>query len=159
MDCRRLRSTLCWVIMVSALLSVAIFAVPVHVAGSSMEPTLPSDTWVLVSPLVAIMRQPTRGEMAVVRHPYRPSAYIIKRVIAVPGDCVSAQDGAISVNGQRQSEPFVHSAAYYTIAQRCLTCDELFVLGDNRADSVDSARWGALPRRNVVGIVILRKPR
>ena len=48
------------------------------------------------------------------------------------------------------------TAPAYTLEPRRVPPGSLFVLGDNRNRSFDSHVWGALPRENVVGHVILR---
>lgn len=144
-----------WGVMVVALLAVTTLATPVRIVGQSMEPTLQSGTWILVSPALAAARAPQHDDLVVAHHPSPDGGYIIKRVVGVPGDCVAIQEGRVSRNGQWQAEPFVHSPAHYSVPLRCLTQDEYFVMGDNRAASVDSATWGPLPRSAIAGAVLL----
>jgi len=126
-----------------------------QVDGSSMNPLLQMDE------IVFAVRtdNPARGEVVAL---YYNNRLQIKRVIGIAGDTVNiSSDGAVSVNGNRISEPYV--------AEKSLgTCDiefpfqvptgTVFVLGDNRADSMDSrdGRFGPVPREQIVGRIAYR---
>ena len=152
---RKLRSLLTWVLMVSMLLAISLFVAPVRIQGQSMEPTLLNSTWALVSPIAAALHMETRDTIVTLRYPYLESLYLVKRVIATPEDCIAIRDDTVYINNHPQEEPFVQYHAHYTKPQQCLAKDELYVLGDHRSASFDSASWGPLPLRDVTGILLV----
>lgn len=79
---------------------------------------------------------------------------LVKRVIGLPGDHVVVEDGRVSVNGTPLEEPYArldeHDGAY-TVPE-----GNLFVLGDNRANSADSrSQLGYVPVADVVGRAVV----
>lgn len=50
-------------------------------------------------------REPRRGDVVVFLKPGEPDLYLVKRLIAVPGDRIHLRDGIVIVNGVAQSEP------------------------------------------------------
>jgi signal peptidase I len=79
----------------------------------------------------------------------------IKRVVAVGGDTIALRDGHAIRNGRRADEPFAApcGAAGGCDFPRAITVPEgdVFVLGDNRGDSLDSRFWGPVPVSWVIG--------
>ena len=78
---------------------------------------------------------------------------MIKRVVGLPGDEISVQDGTLFVNGERQEEPYVNEQRPDTSSFGPTVVPEgkVFVMGDNRADSRDSRYIGAVPLENIEG--------
>jgi signal peptidase I len=108
----------------------------------------------------------------------RVPAYMIKRIVAVPGDTVEiagftayirSEDGNTFVAEQSLlpqtytvtidplpegwAEEFPFSGNHPPIT---LDADQYFLLGDNRQSSSDSRSWGPVPRDQLVGKVIYR---
>jgi signal peptidase I len=150
---------------VTALLRTFVVDV-VSVASGSMAPTLDIGAHYLVNRLVFRFRDPRRGEIIVFTNPVDGKTGTIKRVIAVGGDTVERRDKKVYLNGQGIDEPY----AVYKRAKDILEGDNLgpiqipresvFVLGDDRDESFDSATWknaqtGAriyfLPMANIKG--------
>lgn len=75
---------------------------------------------------------------------------LIKRVVGLPGETVSARDGRILINGSRYEKP----AGYRDFSRRRVPRGSYFVLGDNGRLSCDSRSFGSIPRRNIVGRAI-----
>ena len=48
-----------------------------------------------------------RGDVLVFDPPHEPDLKLVKRLIGVPGDTVSMTDGALTINGELQTEPYV----------------------------------------------------
>lgn len=102
--------------------------------------------------------QPRRGDIVVFEYPRDVSKDFIKRVIGLPGDQVEIRDGQVLVNGEALDQPYLEGASTYCVAGfACqggpvtVPAGEIFVMGDNRANSSDSREWGPLPLDRVVG--------
>jgi signal peptidase I len=130
-------------------------AEPMRVSSTSMVPTFRSGDEVLVDKLAYREDQPRRGDLVVFdRSPDR----LLKRVVAIPGDEVGIEDGVLVVNGRPVEEPAVDrrqvDGSYFGPAQ--VPAGTVFVLGDNRANSVDSRTIGPVPVTDLVGRIVLR---
>jgi signal peptidase I len=79
------------------------------------------------------------------------NADYIKRVIGEPGDVVYAKGGHVFVNGVRLSEPYLDQKTA-RFDKTKVPAGKLFVMGDNRANSLDS-RYGLgfVPIDRVIG--------
>ncbi len=98
-----------------------------------MEPTFREGHRVGVNRLAA----PRRGAVVVLRDPTNARQFCVKRVLGLPGDeVVIGPDGAL-VNGQ----PSNWRGDWPVERTWRLAAGELFVVGDNSANSVDSRRW------------------
>jgi len=51
-------------------------------------------------------REPKRGEVIVFLGPGQPDVYLVKRLIAVPGDHIHLRNGVVILNGVAQNEPY-----------------------------------------------------
>lgn len=126
----------------------------VRVDGFSMRPTLEDSEFVLVSKVNYRFGNVERGDIIVFHYPMDPKQELIKRVIGLPGDTITVQNGMVSINGQVLSEPYIAAAPVYSGIWN-VPDGQLFVLGDNRNDSSDSHSWGFLPFENVVGKAVV----
>lgn len=140
--------TLIWAVVLFVLINLV--SARVRVDGGSMMPTLTNGELVIVNKLGYRLGEPERGDIIVFYFPVDPSQEFIKRVIGLPGDQVSIHKGTISINGQRLEEPYLSVNTSYdgdwTVAE-----EQLFVLGDNRNNSLDSHNWGTVPMDYVIG--------
>lgn len=153
---KRLALDLLETVILAVVLYLGINAVSarVRVDGFSMNPTLQDGEYVLVNKLAYKTGVPARGDIVVFRFPMDPKQDLIKRVIGMPGDTVTVQEGAVKVNGVMLDEPYIAAAPVYN-GEWQIPEGELFVLGDNRNDSSDSHSWGLLPQENVIGKAVL----
>jgi len=91
-----------------------------------------------------------------------PSREYVHRVVGLPGDTLEMRDYRLFRNGTPVDElypPLPDSAAAAGAPPRAGTWgplvvprDSLFLLGDNRAHSLDSRFRGFIPRGSVVGV-------
>jgi len=126
----------------------------VVVQGRSMEPTLQDGSQYLLNRFAYLCRAPERGELAVLRDPgHRDCA--VKRIVALPGECVELKDRRLYVNGRRLAEPYLPAGTPTQPLRQPfplqLGPDQYFVLGDNRPNSEDSRIYGAISRRQILG--------
>lgn len=133
----------------------------VGVEGDSMNPTLQSGDWLAVGS-VSIKGFET-GDIVVVTQPWERNVPIIKRVIAVGGDTVDINfvTHQVIVNGKVLDEPYIAqpTSLKYDVEFPLVVEDgKLFVMGDNRNNSVDSrsSAIGLVDERYVLGKAVMR---
>jgi signal peptidase I len=174
---------LAWELLQTIVLTLAIFlgvrsvVQNFRVEGASMEPTLQTGQYLLISKaayfhvegtvidrVLPITRQgsteflfggPQRGDVVVFRAPTQPDKDFIKRVIGLPGDTVLVKNGQVFVNGELLDEAYIHYAATYTYPfdgqAKTVPDGHYFVLGDNRPNSSDSHLGWWVPVDYLVG--------
>lgn len=154
------------------LIMLAVFALrtvlfePVRVDGKSMLDTLEENEIMLVNRAAFAFTSPKRGDIILC---YYPDDYYgltgkqygtrVKRVVAVGGDTIELLNGTLYVNGEAQDEPYLtpdriggRPLEKQVVPEGCV-----FVLGDNRAVSIDSRDEdvGPIPLTRVIGKVRL----
>ena len=144
-------------LLVMMLLFLVVFRV-ILVTGDSMFTTLwDGDYLLLVSELFC--GDPEPGDIVVIsKQSFDDGSPIVKRVIATQGQTVDIdfESGTVYVDGKALREPYIHNETTneegtvfpLTVAENCI-----FVLGDNRAVSLDSRspQIGQIDRREVLG--------
>jgi signal peptidase I len=100
-----------------------------------------------------------RGQVVVFNPLDNQGDPLIKRVIGLPGETIEIRDGAVLIDGAALDEPYVNGlqtiCSAYCGPQK-LAPDSYFVLGDNRANSLDSRAFGPVPADRFIGRVVLR---
>ena len=76
--------------------------------------------------------------------------------VAVAGDSVEVKGGKLYVNGRAQDEAFVNEQPAYALDRMVVPAGHVFVLGDNRNQSLDGHVWGFLPTKNVIGRAVFK---
>ena len=146
--------------IVAALLAITIiftlFLRIVNVSGPSMMPTLNNGDKILIS---ARGYEPKVGDVVVLSGASGIKETIVKRIIALGGDQVDINftTGVVTVNGIEEEYAEELTLQQFDIAFP-ITVPEgcVFVLGDNRSDSLDSrsTEIGCIDERYIVGKVI-----
>jgi signal peptidase I len=145
------------VVLTGVLMTASFVVEPVRVRSQSMSPTLTGGDHLLIDKISARAHHPRRGDVVAFELPTTPGL-LIKRVVAVAGDTVGIEDGVLVVDGRPIEEPFVDPAQMDSVYFGPVTVPDrtVFVMGDNRANSVDSRNLGPVPIGNVVGRALLR---
>lgn len=143
------------IVAVLLLLALAEFASPTRVSGRSMEPTLSTGNIILVDRFTPHVRPPQNGDIVLVT---QGSDELIKRVVATAGQWVGLADGFLTVDGVTLDEPWVNEAAIDSTYFGPVLVPEnsIFVMGDNRGESIDSRYFGSFPLDDVQGYLRLR---
>jgi signal peptidase I len=127
---------------------------PVVVESGSMAPTLRDGDHVLLDHGSSDVR---RGDVVALDDP-AGSGLLVKRVVAVGGDRVAIEDGVLVVGGRPVAEPGIDRSRIDGVYVGPLTvpAGRIWVLGDDRGDSVDSRQFGPVPLDSVQGRVVGR---
>ena len=132
---------------------VTFVAQPVRVQGASMQPRIEDNERILVNKAIYRFQGVARGDVVVFYYPRDPSVSYIKRVIALPGDRVEIQAGAVRVNGIAIDEPYLFPEYkdHYDMPETTVEPGHYFVMGDHRSSSMDSRSFGAVPEKYIYG--------
>lgn len=141
------------VLLVCAALTGVLPVQVMRVGSDSMAPTLSTGELVLVSTGGDVGRR----DVVVVGRP-GSDELIVKRAVAVGGDEVAIEDGVLMVNGVAACEPGIDPDRIDGVwfAPVAVPDGELFLLGDDRRDAVDSRDFGTVRVADVAGVVRAR---
>lgn len=148
---------LSWALSFAAALALAVLIrmfvfTLITVDGTSMLDTLVNGDKLYVSVLSARIGGYDRGDIVICQYPGRTD-YIVKRLIALPGDTVMIDFGQVYVNGEALDETYVVHTNRYSYPETTLGEGEYFVLGDNRSVSHDSHSADVGPVTKLIGKV------
>lgn len=163
---------------VIAILLTAFVFQSYQVDGPSMQKTLYNNdrliVWKLPKTWARITNHPyipNRGDIIVFTDPkiadvgQDPSKQLIKRVIALPGERVVVKDGVVTVFNEEYPDGFnpdttlpYHREGTDTAGDLSYTVreNEVYVLGDNRSNSLDSRTFEGVNAHDIVGKLVLR---
>lgn len=132
----------------------------VGVDGDSMKNTLHDGDWVAVT---GVSTEFERGDIVVVTQPWERNVPIIKRIIGIEGDTVyiDFSSGKVYINGEEIYEPYIAEQThlqYDIVFPVTVGKNEVFVMGDNRNDSLDSrsSKIGMIDVHYILGKAIFR---
>jgi signal peptidase I len=179
------RNTIEWVLVVAGALLVAIVIKTFlfqafYIPSASMEPTLKIGDRVLVNKLSYHLHDVHHGDIVVFERPPTASQQVdgcdgkpvtfqgvtgdqevkdlIKRVIALPGETIEVRAGHVFVQGAQLDEPYLKPAEVTPQDFSCIRvpADKVFVMGDNRNNSMASNRFGPILESSIVGRAFVR---
>jgi signal peptidase I len=151
------------------------------IPSPSMEPTLMEGDRVLVNKIPYYFHDPRRGDIIVFSNPNPTSLTnrgvvdgffhwlfqglgfqqpenedFIKRIVGLPGDVVEGKHGFVYVNGEKLNEPYLTQKTQ-PFAAKTVPEGSLFVMGDNRGNSLDSRfGLGFVPIDKVIGEAFIK---
>ncbi len=164
---RRLIPAVLFAIVLGIVIRAFFFASYI-VDGKSMEPTLYDGNLLMVNKVAYELREVNRFDI-VVFHANAKDDYV-KRVIGLPGDTIEYKHDKLYVNGEHVREDFLTSlkkesehkpytndfTLKKTAGKKKVPDGHLFVMGDNRPDSLDSRSFGFISEEQLVGKVDIK---
>jgi len=124
-------------------------ATPIRVNGTSMDDTLKNGETMILNKLAMHVRGIKRWDIVVIR---TDESYLIKRVIALPGETINYEDGILYINNQVMEDPFsLTETENFRDGPVMVGPNEFFVMGDNRSISQDSRLIGPISRNEIRG--------
>lgn len=152
------------------LLQVVVFAIsiflfvyllilqPHKIKGASMEPNFHDGEYLLTDKVSYRVGDPARGDVVVFKAPPTYKDEFIKRIIGLPGEEVSIQNGKILINGREMEENYLPKETIIMPGRflqegQTITvpANSYFVLGDNRDHSLDSRNIGPIEKQYITG--------
>lgn len=158
------------VVLLALYYAIQLALVVVTVESQSMMPALvPGDRvlalrywpkrWLKTGRVVIVWPWPdqkARGKITFLSKDKDKVVPFIKRIVALPGDTVVTSINELPENYKRNLAALHDSTGNRTWQ---IPRDHVFVRGDNRMNSVDSAVWGPVPMRGVLGVALMSLPR
>ncbi|WP_299948635.1 signal peptidase I [uncultured Microbulbifer sp.] len=130
-----------------------------HIPSASMHPTVKKDGYIFVSTFSYIFSEPKSGEMIVYRPPHTDRS-LLGRVMGASGDKISVSQSLVTLNGVELEENYINDEVlvcqFSEFPETIVPEGYLFILGDNRCNSLDSRSFGFVPDSSIVGKVIGR---
>ncbi|WP_077623100.1 signal peptidase I [Sediminibacillus massiliensis] len=137
------------------------------VDGKSMEPTLFDENLIMVNKVAYDLHDIDRFDV-IVFHANEEEDYV-KRVIGTPGDTIEYRNDQLYLNGEKVAESYLDPfkqgmdlpltedfSLEDVTGQKQVPEGKLFVMGDNRRESLDSRYFGFVNKEEVVGKVDVR---
>lgn len=144
-------------ISLAIILPIRLFLVqPFYVEGASMEPNFYQNEYLIIDEISYRFNEKQRGEVIIFKNPQNTKAYFIKRIIGLPGETVSVEDGRVFIDGAKLDEPYISIFSSDDHDPVTLVDNQYFVMGDNRMNSLDSRQIGPIHKDYIIGRVWFR---
>ena len=152
--------------IVAAILAAVVisFVRPTIVKQTSMQDTLnPNDYIIMYRRAYSGDKEPKRGDIVIFKSELQDengkNKLLIKRVIGLPGDKITINDGKVYINDKEYDESYLKDG-YTTgsVNNFKVPKGEYFVMGDNRVVSIDSrySEVGCIKKDAIKGRAVLR---
>ena len=137
------------VVIVIFLIIRAYIFIPILVHGDSMSPTLEDKNFLILNKMDHSYE---RFQIVVFKH---SNQLLIKRVIGLPGETIEVKQGVLYINGEEFEDPLAPITYDFTFNGK-IPEGSYFVMGDNRNNSIDSRKLGAISEDRIEGVLGFR---
>jgi signal peptidase I len=136
-----------------------------EIPTGSMEPTIEIGDRLFAEKVSYHFTEPNPGDIVTFNDPIEGGRVLIKRCIAVGGQTVDLVDGKVVVDGEALDEPYTHGKMSAPLDQMVgvhfqypYTVPEgsIWVMGDNRTNSLDSRYFGVVSQKELIGRALFR---
>lgn len=141
------------VLAVAASVVFKFLLLPVRISGISMEPTYKNGSINFINTLPYWRHTPERRDVISIRMAGK-RVMLFKRIIGLPGECLSFDNGTLLINGKIIPEPYLKKPCSWDLHEVMIGPNEFFVAGDNRDMSMDAHTCGRVEDSRIVGRVL-----
>ena len=144
-----IRELIPYLVIILVVLILRTFIVtPIMVSGESMVPTLAGNELMLLKKYDTDYE---RFDIVVVNKSVEGDN-LIKRIIGMPNDTISYKNNVLYINGKALEDVYAYGVTE-DFLEITLDSDEYFLMGDNRAVSLDSRELGIIKDKEIEGTV------
>ena len=126
---------------------------PMVINGESMMPTYSSRGFTFAFLPYFKIYQPERKQIVILKHAGF-NTFLLKRVLAFPGETVEIRNGTLYVNGSALDEPYVKNECDWNFSPHEVPAGKIFVLGDNRSMPLPNHMGGMIDKSRLAGVPI-----
>ncbi len=145
-----IKEIISWILVIGVGFLLAWFVTRVIIIKAvvpteSMDPTIMVGDKIIGNRLAYLFSDPERGDIIIFK--YSETENYVKRIIGLPGETVTFEDGKVFIDGVALDEDYVHGKDTLPDKQDTYVVpeDSYFMLGDNRTNSADSRYWEGSP--------------
>ena len=156
------------VIVVAAIITLLVRTFVINqyeIPTGSMEPTIEVGDRLFAEKLSYYFAEPTPGDIVTFNDPIEGGRVLIKRCIATSGQTVDLRDGSVYVDGVKLDEPYTHGKpskpldtmrGVFIEYPYTIPIGSIWVMGDNRTNSLDSRYFGPVSADELIGRALFR---
>ena len=126
---------------------------PMVISGESMMPTYPAHGFTFAFLPYFKIYPPQRKQIVILKYGAK-NTFLLKRILAFPGETVEFRNGILDVDGKEEDEPYVKNGCNWNIPPREVPKGKIFVVGDNRSMPAEQHKFGMIEQRRLAGIPI-----
>ena len=152
------------IVVVAVILVTNFLIINARIPSESMENTIMAGDQIFGNRLAYLFSDPERFDIVIFRYPDDESQLFIKRIMGLPGETVTIEDGKVYINDS--TEPLDDSfcpetplgGEQYRDGVYEVPEGHYFMMGDNRNHSSDSRYWNNkyVARDKILGKAVLR---
>lgn len=110
--------------------------------GQSMMPTISDRDFIFIDKASYKFHKPKHNDIVVLKSKLKYTLgrkkLLIKRIIGIEGDTITIKNGKVYLNNQELKESFINGDFTFGDVKVTILKDKVFVMGDNRPNSLDS---------------------
>lgn len=139
------------ILVCSVMVAYKWFLAPFVVSGDSMLPTLLDGQVHLAYRRAYKHQSPQRGDIVLIDIA-GGLQFLVKRIVALPGETVSIRKGVFYINGSPLEEPYVKARnTSWNMPDLILRPEEYYFVGDNRSMDMPNHTMGTIRAERLVG--------
>lgn len=137
------------ILITAVVVTLKWVVLPIRVSGDSMLPTFQDGQVLFGSRLAYRKAGPERGDIVAIDIA-GGRQFLLKRIVALPGERFAIRDGTLFINGEPLAEPYVHfPGKKWNRKEILLEPDEYYFIGDNRSMPMENHTTDVVKRERI----------